>query len=380
MNIIALVIATIIPLVVLYIIYTLDLYKTGTFRYVLMCFAWGGAAFAGAYFTNRYIYTHGLVTRENIQRFSAPVVEEILKALILIYLVRRPNFTYFVDGAIYGFAAGIGFAVFENYEYILASSSSAGLGLAISRVISTNLIHASATALVGVALGLSRFRRPLGKLALLLGGLLAAMLLHMAFNNLVTRVESGMLLLYSAVIGLGAVGLIAFTIFKGLAQEKAWIEEKLGSADRVTKQEAAYVNRLADVTEMLKPLEKFFGPDKMPQVERFLVIQARLGILRKTLDKLNDEKMHRAVEKQMQDLRAEMDTIRKNLGAYNMLHLRGILPSEANPLWDRMGQLISERAAARPAGSAGPNLWASLGQKTVKPAPPPEPEDKPVAQ
>src|SRR5512142_1235110 len=104
MNIIALVIATAIPLIVLYIIYTLDLYKTGAFRSVLLCFAWGGAAFAGAYFTNRTIYLNHLASSDNIVMFVAPVVEEILKALILVYLVRRPNFTYFVDGAIYGFA------------------------------------------------------------------------------------------------------------------------------------------------------------------------------------------------------------------------------------------------------------------------------------
>lgn len=365
MNIIALAIATAIPLVVLYIIYTLDLYKTGAFRNVLMCFVWGGAAFAGAYFTNRTIFTQGLASRDTIIEFIAPVVEEILKALILFYLVRRPSFTYFVDGAIYGFAAGMGFAVFENYEYILESADS-GLGLAISRVLSTNLVHASASALVGVALGLSRFRRAWGKVGLILGGLAAAMLLHIAFNNVVTRVESSLLLVFSAVIGIGAAGFIAFLIFRGLAEEKAWIEEKLGDADRVTRQEAAYVNRLADVTELLKPLEQFFGEEKMPQVERFLVIQARLGILRKTLDKLNDDKMRGAVEKQMADLRAEMDALRKGLGAYNMLHLRGILPSEASPLWSRMGDLITERAAARSAsGSAGPNLWASLNQRTA---------------
>jgi len=365
MNIIALAIATAIPLVVLYIIYTLDLYKTGAFRNVLMCFAWGGAAFAGAYFTNRTIFTQGLASRDTIIEFIAPVVEEILKGLILFYLVRRPSFTYFVDGAIYGFAAGMGFAVFENYEYILESADS-GLGLAISRVLSTNLVHASASALVGVALGLSRFRRAWGKVGLILGGLAAAMLLHIAFNNVVTRVESSLLLVFSAVIGIGAAGFIAFLIFRGLAEEKAWIEEKLGDADRVTRQEAAYVNRLADVTELLKPLEQFFGEEKMPQVERFLVIQARLGILRKTLDKLNDDKMRGAVEKQMADLRVEMDALRKGLGAYNMLHLRGILPSEASPLWSRMGDLITERAAARSAsGSAGPNLWASLNQRTA---------------
>ena len=41
MNIIALALATAIPLVFLYVIYALDLYKTGTFKYVLSLFHLG---------------------------------------------------------------------------------------------------------------------------------------------------------------------------------------------------------------------------------------------------------------------------------------------------------------------------------------------------
>ncbi|MBK9207159.1 MAG: PrsW family intramembrane metalloprotease [Anaerolineales bacterium] len=38
---------------------------------------------------------------------TAPILEEILKSLILIYLVKRAEFNYVVDGAIYGFGAGL---------------------------------------------------------------------------------------------------------------------------------------------------------------------------------------------------------------------------------------------------------------------------------
>jgi protease PrsW len=373
MNILGLVIATLIPLVFLYIIYTLDLYKVGSFKTVITCFVWGGAAFAGASVINRYLYTSRMVSRDNLVWFAGPVVEEILKALVLIYLVRRPNFTYFVDGAIYGFAAGIGFAIFENYQYILGSSE-AGFGLAIGRVLSTNLIHASASALVGVALGLARFKHSIGRLGMLVGGLAAAMVLHSAFNNFVTRVESGLLLVYAAGLGFGGAGLIGLMIKRGLAEEKAWIEETLGIADRVTDREAAVVHRLANVDEILAPLAARFGDEKAEHIERFLVMQARLGILRKTLEKLNDEKMRKAVEKQMDGLRVEMDNCRRSVGSYCMLYLRNIFPQEASPLWGRLENLITERAAARPANSTA-NLWANLGQKTSRPAEPSAPQD-----
>ena len=366
MFIIALIVATLVPLIFLYIIYTLDLYKVGAFRYVLMCFVSGGIAFALASVINRGIYTRGYASRDELIWFAAPVVEEILKALVLIYLVRRPNFTYFVDGAIYGFAAGIGFAIFENYQYILGTPG-AGLGTAVGRVLSTNLIHASCSALVGVALGIARFKRSGGHILILAAGLLLAMSLHSAFNNFVTRLDSGLLLVYAALLGFGGAAFIAFAIKRGLAEEKTWIEETLGAADRVTTGEAAVVHRLANVDEILQPLAARFGEEKADQIEQFLVQQARLGILRKTLEKLNDDKMRKAVEKQMGDLRLEMDKSRRAVGSYCMLYLRNIFPPDSSPLWGRLENLIAEKTASRPA-TGGPNLWATLGQRATAPA------------
>lgn len=366
MFIVALITATAVPIVFLYIVYTLDLYKTGNFRYILYSFLWGGAAFLGANFINPAIGDIGQIPWETTARFVAPVVEEILKALILIYLVRQTHFTYFVDGAIYGFGVGIGFAIFENYQYLLGSPDLA-LNLAIGRVLSTNLMHAAASALVGIALGLSRFQRFSGRTFLLAGGWFCAISVHVAFNNLVTRVSSGYLLIYAAGAGLLGALLIAFAIKRGLAEEKLWIEETLGEADRVTAGEAAVVHRLSDLSKILKPLAERFGPQKASDSERFLLLQARLGILRKTLEKLTDEKMAKAVEAEMEVLRLEMDEARRSVGTYCMLYLRNIFPEEASPLWSRLETLIPEQAAAR-SKSSSLNLWSTLGQRTAEAA------------
>lgn len=359
MQIAAFAIAAVIPLISLAVIYRLDLYKTGEFRSIVMCLAAGLVAFELASLINRATISQGWLARMTVVRYSAPILEEILKGLLLWYLVRRPKFTYFVEGAVYGFAAGIGFAIFENFQYI-ASARDAGLAVAVSRVISTNLIHATTCGILGIALGLARFERGPRQTLLSAAGLLVAMVLHVGFNNLVTRATSGLLLVYAASCGLAGAGMIAFLIRRGLKEEKAWIEEKLGMADRVTSGEAAVVQRLDQVQELLKPLAERFGAKKAKQIERFLVTQARLGILRKSLDKLTDERMKRSVEAQMEKLRVEMDEARRQVGSYAMLYLRQTIPENTSPLWGRLEMLIQERAATpRPAGG-GPNLWATL--------------------
>jgi hypothetical protein len=176
---------------------------------------------------------------------------------------------------------------------------------------------------------------------------------------MVTRVNSGLLLIYAASCGLAGAGVIAFLIRRGLKEEKNWIEEKLGMADRVTSGEVAVVQRLEKAHELLKPLAERFGDKKAAQIERFLIIQARLGILRKSLDKLSDERMKRSVEGQINKLRAEMDDARRQVGSYAMLYLRHTIPENVSPLWGRLEALVQERAAAARTGS-GMNLWETL--------------------
>lgn len=361
MQIVALLIASLIPLLALYLIYKLDLYKTGNFRSILICFLAGVVGFWAASMINRTTISLGWLPRTSVVRYSAPVLEEICKGLVLLYLVRRPNFTYFVEGAIYGFAAGIGFAIFENYQYILAANN-AGLSVAVGRVLSTNLIHATTCGLLGIALGLARFQRGYRVAMFSLAGLILAMLLHVGFNNLVTRVNSGLLLVYAAACGLGGAGVIALAIRRGLKEEKSWIEETLGMNDRVTSYEANAVQSMKNVHEILKPLAQRFGDKKAAQIERFLVIQARLGILRKSLEKLNDERMKRSVEEQMAKLRLEMDAARREVGSYAMLYLRHTFLESASPLWGRLETAIQEKAAARPA-SGGIDLYANLRKR-----------------
>lgn len=353
----ALIIATAVPLLSLFVIYRLNLFGTNaTFRTVIVCFLWGIAAYGLAFGLHRTLLNNGLISFRTLQRLIAPIDEEILKALILIVLVRRANFTYFVDGAIYGFAIGIGFAIAENYAYI--GTTSASLQVATGRVLSTNLIHASASAVIGISLGVARFERLRRAILTGVAGLLVAVAIHMAFNNLVSRVRSGILLLYAAAFGLSAALFIALAIRRGLQEGRAWIREVLGELDRVTAQETAMVDRIADSKQLTAPIRVRFGDEKAGQITRLLVLQGRIGILRKTLGKIPDEKLRRDVEGEMAGLRDEMDLLRREIGLYTMLYLRNIFPGEDSSLWGSLEQ----RIASQKPSEGQPNLWASLEQ------------------
>ena len=178
MAFIVIAVAVGIPIIFLYVVRALDLYASGGFRPVLFSLGWGLIAFFLSLQVNTFAVPY--VGYALIPILVAPIVEELFKSIILLYYFRHPDFKYFVDESIYGFAAGIGFAVAENLLYLNRVGVAGGLILAVSRAFSTSLMHGSASALVGVALGRFRFGKGRNRLASLVLGWGAAMALHIA--------------------------------------------------------------------------------------------------------------------------------------------------------------------------------------------------------
>lgn len=354
-----LIMAFTVPLIFLAIIYKLDFYQTGQFRFVVLSFFWGFIAYQLAVFTNRTLVNIGVTDWDGIVRFWAPILEEILKALFLVYLVTRPKFTYSVDGAIYGFAAGIGFAVIENYEYV-TSDPSIALMVAIQRVFSTNLIHASSSAIIGITLGLFRLEKTRIRWFILIAGIGLAIGQHMFFNNMISN---GTFLIVAIGAGFLGAGFIYYAMQRGRKQAQSWIKEKLGMADRVTDGEVRVVNHLEDLDQILHPVAERFGPETASKVEKLLFLQARLGIKRKTLDSFqNDPKMLKAVQAEMDEMRAQMEQTRHAIGMYPMMFVRGTFTDEIISIWNQMQTKIQEQSAAT-GGQKGGGLWSSLDNR-----------------
>ncbi|HKJ38483.1 MAG TPA: PrsW family glutamic-type intramembrane protease [Anaerolineales bacterium] len=351
--IIALLMATLMPLGFLYAIKAIDFYQTGNLKFIAISGVWGVIAYLLAAQINPALISNGFASRDMVLRYIGPIIEEVLKGIILIVLIRRTEFKYFLDGAIYGFTIGIGFAIFENFEYVLGHSSVA-IELAISRVLSTNLIHATGSALIGIALGLARFDRSrLSRALYLIGGLVLAITIHSGFNNMV---NDRVALLFAVIAGFTGAGAIALAARRGFKDEESWVHEKITDTEGVTRGEAEVVQRLDDVNQLLAPLAERFGVEKASQCEKFLFVQAQLAIQTKMMDKLQDENMRRALEKQMKDTRKQMDVVRRQVGSYAMLYLRNIFPDNDPTIMNLMKSRI-EASAAVNKDKVGTGIW-----------------------
>lgn len=122
----------------------------------------------------------GGITPEVLQRFLGPLVEEIIKAALAVWLIRTHRVGFLVDAAIHGFAIGTGFAILENIYYA-QTLGNAGIGLWLVRGLGTAMMHGGATAAFAI-LGKGLSGRGGTGFAIFLPGLAIAVLVHVVFN------------------------------------------------------------------------------------------------------------------------------------------------------------------------------------------------------
>ncbi|HNA88023.1 MAG TPA: PrsW family glutamic-type intramembrane protease [Anaerolineales bacterium] len=343
-------IALIFPILFLLALRKFDLYQTGKINLNILTLICGVVAYYLAVQVNEGVSRAGLVTSwEQVVRFTAPIAEEILKSIILIYLVSRADFNYVVDGAIYGFGVGIGFAMVENIQYIDNFAEKALL-VAVFRVFSTNLMHATSSGLIGTALAYRRGDATWKSWAVILAGYPIAIGVHMAFNNMV---NSGVQLVFAIAFGVTGTALIWYIIKRGLNVQKDWVAEKLGIADRATQEETKVVSNIETVNEVLTPVAKRFGDEKASLVRSLIYKQAEIGIKRKLLETTPSENRKKEIIAIIEGLVEETNVLRTRIGAYCMMMVREVYLGQSTQVWN----LLNARIAAAGLGQKGGGLW-----------------------
>lgn len=367
MVVISLVIAVTIPILFLFLLRRFDLYATGKASFNLATLIAGIVAYLAAAQINPMVDRLDWATWDQVVRYVAPVVEELLKSIILIYIVSRADFNYVVDGALYGFGAGIGFAVIENVQYITdPSRAKTVLLVAVMRVFSTNLMHATGSGLIGTGLAYGRGNVSMqARIGMALAGYGFAILNHMGFNILVNmKTAAIVLLVFAIVMGVTGAALIWYIIRRGMSIQKDWVSEKLGMADRVTQQETKMVRNIETVDEVLLPVQQRFGSAKASLVRSLIYKQAEIGIKRKLLDSANSESRKADIEAIIQDLGKDVQDLRNRIGAYCMLLVREVYLGNEGQMWN----LLNARIAAAGPNQKGGGLWDRMTERVKRTA------------
>src|SRR5262249_48247179 len=127
----------------------LDGYKLVAMRMMLALVAAGALAAGVSYVVNSVAYAHFHGDFVAYSRYVSPWIEETLKAVLLVFLIRTRRVGLPVDAGIAGFAIGTGFALVENLYY-LASRPEISLPVQIIRGFGTAIMHGGTTTIIAM--------------------------------------------------------------------------------------------------------------------------------------------------------------------------------------------------------------------------------------
>lgn len=354
----SIVVASVVPLVFLFIVKWLNFFETHRFRLILLALAWGAISLELSYLTAHPMAL--VLGRPFVSTHISPFVEEVFKSLVLLYLVRRADTTFFVDGAVYGFASGIGFAIAENMLYLSRVDVDTGVVVGTIRAFISSVGHGSFTAIVGMALAGFPLGRVTHPLARWLVGLAVSITLHTFYNNRAFHNfvfgHTGLLVL--AAISFGSFLCVALAILWGLARERRKLRRSLGMKLRGSG-EARLVRNMDDMDDLLAPVEERFGEVKREQVENALHLSAELAMKQELIRKTRDPELRAELAPQITELKRDLKQARADVGIYIMSYVRSIVPKVSWSIWARLGKTMQTLEAAKT------SLWPALAARLV---------------
>jgi RsiW-degrading membrane proteinase PrsW (M82 family) len=304
-----------------------DSYKLVKLRAVVLVLACGAAIAAATYPLNELFLDRFTMPLTTFSRYVAPVSEELLKALVIVALIRAHRIGFLVDAAIFGFAVGTGFALAENLYY-LHLVPDASLGTWIVRGFGTALMHGGATAIFGV-MGLAIIeRRPGRSLQAFLPGLALAILLHSGFNQFFFSPRTatlGIVLvlppLFYAVFRLSERSLGEW-LGKGLDANMATLE-LINSGRFADSPTGRYLYALKD---------KFEGP-LVADLLCYLRLHTELSLRAKGILLMRENGFEVPVDAATREIFTEMRYLEKSIGRTGVLAMKPMLGMSQKDLW-----------------------------------------------
>jgi RsiW-degrading membrane proteinase PrsW (M82 family) len=264
--------ASVLPvLIFLFALELIDTYKLLTLGRVLRSVAVGCGVAVICYGLNTAVYASGLVSPAIWARSGAPVLEEIAKALYVVWLLRTNRVGFMVDTAISGFAIGAGFAVLENLTYI-PDLSATGLIASAIRGLGTAMMHGGATAIFGtVSANLSEIRGSRSSLTFL-PGLAMAIVIHELYNQPLWRP-----VIAAVVVLIVLPAVIAFIFWRSEKALEKWLGTKLDKDIDLLQMMATGTFSNSHVGKYLKSLESTFTPVILGDMLSYLHLSLELS-------------------------------------------------------------------------------------------------------
>jgi hypothetical protein len=304
-----------------------DSFKLVRKQYILITIVMGCLTALLSLVVNLILIQKSGLAQETYVRYIAPLVEESAKALYIIYLFRRKKIGFMIDAAIYGFAAGAGFAFVENVYY-LHSIDNPMLIVWIIRGLGTAIMHGGTTAILAIISKNMQDRHGSGSLVTYFPGLVIAIIIHSFFNHFFFRpilMTLGQLILLPAIV--------AFVFLRSERNLRTWLEVGLDSD--VTVLEYIKSGKISEtkIGLYLQSLMDQFPGEIVADMLCYLQIYLELSICAKGALLMQESGFKVPLSNDIREKITELSYLEKSLGPTGKLAIMPLVQRSDSDLW-----------------------------------------------
>jgi len=296
-------------------------------RVALFVMAAGAVAAGVSYPLNGALLNLSGVTFQFYVRYMSPWLEELLKALILIHLIRTRRIGLLVDAAIAGFAVGTGFALVENLYY-LALRPEAQTGVQVIRGFGTAIMHGGATAIFGIVSVALVERKGDTTPTVFVPGWVGAVVVHSAFNHLLVAP-----LLATLAILLALPPLIYFVFQHSERSLRHWLEADLDSDIELLRVIGSGEVSESHVGRFLDSLKHTYSGAIVADMLCYLRLHGELALRAKGMLLMRESGIEDEVDDETRAKLAELQYLERSIGRSGQLALRPLLLVTGTDLW-----------------------------------------------
>jgi protease PrsW len=305
----------------------LDSYKLVNFRAIILTIAVGAVVAIAALIINRSIMGSFIIDITIYTRYCAPIIEELLKALFIIYLIRMKKVGFMVDAAIRGFAIGAGFAFFENIYY-LGSLETTNLFVWIIRGFGTAVMHGGTTCIFAILSKNLMDVHNSEKYYWYIPGIATAVVIHSLFNHLFFSP-----LINTAIIILALPALMMAIYYRSENATKNWLGVGFDT-------DVSILNMIisGDIAESrigvyLSTLKEKFAPEVVVDIFCYLRIYLELAVQAKGILLMRETGFDIPLDPEIQKKFKELSYLEKSIGKTGQIAIAPFLRTSSRDLW-----------------------------------------------
>jgi len=289
----------------------LDSFKLVRLRTIVELIVIGCLAAAVSLLINYWLLRMG-VGRYLLTRFDAPAVEETLKALPILVMLRTRRIGFLIDAAICGFAVGTGFALTENL-YFVSTLAAAPPALWVVRGFGTAVMHGGTTAIMAMT---AKALWP--RLAVV--GIVIGMALHSLFNHFVLSPAMSTL-----VIILVLPPLMVLVFAQGERRVRQWVGTGFDLDTELLKAMQSGEFAQSGAGQYLQSLRDHFDGAVLADMLCYLRLQSELALRVKGVMMLRESGFPIKKDPEVPEKLTELRYLRGNIGKIGELALAPLL-------------------------------------------------------